>query len=65
MEFLKAFFGGSKKATAVLVGVLTVFFHQGLGLDEATVAAVVKLIMAYVGGQGVADLGLALAGKKK
>lgn len=65
MNFLKAFFGGSKKATAVLVGVLVVVLQTGLGLDEATVAAIVKLIMAYVGGQAVVDLGLAFSGAKE
>lgn len=64
LAFLKAFFGGSKKATAVLVGVLLVVFKDALGMDPATAANLVKLIMAYVGGQGLADLGLALAGTK-
>lgn len=64
MNFLKAFFGGSKKATAVLGGVLLVVFRNGLGLDDATAAELVKLIMAYVAGQGLADLGLAFAGAK-
>lgn len=64
MSFLKAFFGGSKKATAVLAGVLLVFFRSALGLDDQTAAELVKLIMSYVGAQGVVDLALAFSGKK-
>ena len=63
LNFLKAFFGGSKKATAVLGGVLLVVFRSALGLDDQTAAELVKLIMSYVGAQGVVDLALAFAGK--
>lgn len=65
LNFLKAFFGGSKKATAVLAGVLLVFFRSALGLDDATAAELVKLLMSYVGAQGVVDLALAFSGAKK
>ncbi|MGH7259964.1 MAG: hypothetical protein ACREI9_04700 [Nitrospiraceae bacterium] len=64
MNFLKAFFGGSKKATAVLAGVLLVVFRSALGLDEQTAGELVKLIMAYVAGQGAVDLALAFTGAK-
>ncbi len=64
LNFLKAFFGGSKKATAVLGGVLLVVFRDFLGLDDATAAELVKLLMTYVGAQGVVDLALSFAGKK-
>ena len=63
LNFLKAFFGGSKKATAVLGGVLLVVFRGALGLDDQTAAEIVKLIMSYVGAQGVVDLARAFAGK--
>lgn len=65
MTFFKAFFGGSKKATAVLAGILLVIFQTALGLSPDTAHGLINLIMAYVGGQGLADLGLALAGAKK
>jgi hypothetical protein len=65
LSFIKAFFGGSKKATAVLAGVLLVVFRQALGLDEQTASELVKLIMSYVGAQGVVDLALAFSGAKE
>lgn len=65
MNFLKAFFGGSKKATAVLGGVLLVVFRNALGLDDQAAAELVKLIMSYVGAQGIVDLALGFAGVKK
>lgn len=64
LKFLKAFFGGSKKATAVLAGVLLVVFQGALGLDEATAGELVKLLMTYVGAQGIVDVGLAFSGAK-
>lgn len=65
LNFFKAFFGGSKKATAVLAGVLLVVFQGALGLDPETAEKLVTLIMSYVGAQGVVDLALAFAGAKK
>jgi len=64
LNFIKAIFGGSKKLTAVLAGVLLVVFQGALGLDEATAAKLVTLIMSYVGAQGLVDLGLAIGGNK-
>lgn len=64
MNFLKAFFGGSKKATALLVGVVILVGRTYFGIDDATAAEIAKVLMAYLGGQGLADLGLALAGNK-
>jgi hypothetical protein len=65
MNFLKAFFGGSKKATALLVGVTVLVARNYFGIDDATAAKISQVLMAYLGGQGLADLGLALAGSKE
>lgn len=65
MNFVKAFFGGSKKATAVLGGALVLVLRNYLGLDEQTAAELVKLILTYVGAQGLVDVGLAFAGHKE
>ena len=64
LNFLKAFFGGSKKATSVLAGILLVIFSEALGLDKQTAMELVKLIIAYIFGQGAVDVALALKGKK-
>lgn len=64
LSFFKAFFGGSKKATAVLAGILLVVFQGALGLDEGTAQKLVTLIMSYIGAQGLVDLGLAISGNK-
>ena len=64
LEFLKAFFGGSKKATAVFLGILTIVLKNLLNLDEATVDMIVKLISTYILGQGVVDTALAWKGAK-
>ena len=63
MELLKGFLN-SKKAAAVLAGVLAVVLRELLGLDEATVKMIVELVMAYLVGQGAVDVALALKGKK-
>lgn len=64
-EFIRAFFGGSKKATAVLAGVLLVVFRDALGLDEATAREIIQLIMTYIVGQGVVDASLVFKGLKE
>ncbi|MFH1742793.1 MAG: hypothetical protein ABIH23_27630 [bacterium] len=46
----------SKKAQAVVAGILTVIFGEGLGLDPEAVKQIVGLIMAYAVGQGIADI---------
>lgn len=65
LNFLKAFFGGSKKAGAVLAGILLVVFRDALGLGPEMAAELVKLILGYVGFQGAVDFALAFAGAKK
>lgn len=65
MTAIKAFFGGSKKATAVVVGIVTVLLRELLGLDEATVNTVIQLIMTYLLGQGAVDAAMALKGNKR
>lgn len=64
LNFLKAIFGGSKKLTAVLAGVLLVVFREALGLDAETAGELVKLVMAYVAGQSAVDLALSFSGNK-
>lgn len=64
MELLKAFFGGSKKATVVLVGILTVLLRDAVGLSDEMVGEIVKLVMAYIGGQGIVDVALVMRDRK-
>ena len=45
----------SKKVQAVVAGILLVIFKDALGLSPEDAANLVKLIMAYLIGQGVAD----------
>jgi len=47
----------SKKAVAMIVGVLMGAFGKKLGLDETSVTQIVGAVMAYVIGQGIADHG--------
>ena len=49
----------SKKGQALIVGLLLTLFSKQLGieLDQAQTAEVVALIVAYIVGQGVADVG--------
>ena len=46
-----------KKITASIAGLLTVVASHYLKLPEETVLPIVGLIMAYVFGQGMADMG--------
>ena len=64
LEALKAFFGGSKKATAMLAGILAVVLGTGLGLDPGLVEKIVQMVMAYLGAQGIVDVALAMKGAK-
>ena len=49
---------GSKKAIAAVTGMIVVGASRlGLDLPEETVGNVVNLIMAYIVGQGFADIG--------
>ncbi len=63
MALLKSFLS-SKKAAALLAGVLALVLRELLGLDEATVQLLVNLIIGYFVGQGAVDVALALKGKK-
>ena len=47
----------SKKAVAMLVGVLMSAFGKKMGLDETSVTQIVGAVMAYCIGQGIADHG--------
>jgi hypothetical protein len=64
MTFLKALLGGSKKLSVVLLGILAVLLRDAVGLDEATVALIIKFLMTYIGGQAVVDAVLAFTGAK-
>lgn len=63
MAFLKGIFS-SKKLGVIIAGILTVLLRELLGLDEATVAQIVQLIMSYIVGQSGVDLALAFKGSK-
>jgi len=46
----------SKKFWAAIVGLLFLFLGPRAGMDQATVTQAVQVIMAYVLGQGLADI---------
>lgn len=46
----------SKKFYAAVVALLFVFFGARAGLDEQAVTAAVQVLMAYILGQGLADI---------
>lgn len=54
----------SKKALALIVGILTVVLQTGFGLDPAFVDEIVKLVMTYLGAQGIVDVALVLKNVK-
>lgn len=47
----------SKKALAMIVGVLMGLFGKKVGIDEDALTKIVGSIMAYCIGQGIADHG--------
>ena len=47
----------SKKFWMSVAGVVAVVGHEVLGLDQADIMKISEIIMAYVIGQGLADLG--------
>lgn len=55
MELLVAFFK-SKKAGAFLLGVIVLVLTSIFDLDEETARQVAQVIMAYILGQGLADI---------
>lgn len=64
LELLKGIFG-SKKALAALLGIVTIVLRDLLGLDEAMVDMVIKILMTYIGGQAVVDVALVAMKQKK
>ena len=54
----------SKKLGAAVAGILTIVATQIFNLDPEFAEKIVTLIMTYIGGQSVVDLGLALKGAK-
>lgn len=55
MELLAAFLK-SKKAGAFLLGLIVLVLTQVFGLDEEAAKEIAQLIMAYIIGQGLADM---------
>ncbi len=53
MDILK-----SKKFQAAIVGLIVAFAGKyGLNLDETAIMAILSPILAYIAGQGLADIG--------
>ena len=48
---------GWKKLSAFIAGLLVVILRDVLGIDDTTVQEFVKIVMAYLVGQGIADNG--------
>jgi len=63
IEMFKAFLS-SKKAAALIGGILTVLLRELAGLDDATIELIVNLILGYFVSQGAVDVALALKGLK-
>lgn len=53
----------SRKAQALLVGVVLAVFGPSFGLTVEQVGDTTNVILAYIVGQGVADAGTAIAKK--
>ena len=47
----------SKKFTAMIIGIVATFLSNRFGLPEEQVREIVALVIAYIIGQGVADMG--------
>ena len=62
MGFLKAVFS-KKKAGAAGIGIIAALLTQ-VGLPEEISTSIAQLAMAFIAGQGITDLGLALKGVK-
>lgn len=54
MEWLK----GKKKLTALILGFISVFLHEYLGVPPEMVEHLLAFLGVYIIGQGVADNGL-------
>tara|TARA_B100000519_G_C14235312_1_gene434470 strand:+ start:1060 stop:1242 length:183 start_codon:yes stop_codon:yes gene_type:complete len=47
----------SKKFTAMIIGIIATFLSTRFNLPEEQVREIVALVIAYIIGQGVADMG--------
>ena len=56
MEILKLLLN-SKKFTAMIIGIIATFFSERFGLPEEQTREIVALIITYIAGQSVADIG--------
>lgn len=60
IEFIKSIpsrLKGFKKLSAFILGLLTVFFKDTLGLDEESTTKIISFIGVYILGQGISDNG--------
>ena len=55
----------SKKLSMAIAGVLAVLLQDVIGLTPDATAEIVKLLMVYIGGQGVVDISKAIASRPK
>lgn len=62
MAFLKAIFQSKKLGAAMLAMIVQLLML--IGLDPEVADAIAKIIMTYIAGQSVVDIGLALKGAK-
>ena len=56
MDIIKVLFS-SKKFTAMIIGIIATFLSTRFNLPEEQVREIVALVIAYIIGQGVADMG--------
>ena len=56
MDMSKVLFS-SKKFTAMIIGIVATFLSTRFNLPEEQVREIVALVIAYIIGQGVADMG--------
>tara|TARA_R100001129_G_scaffold43844_4_gene30051 strand:- start:1392 stop:1580 length:189 start_codon:yes stop_codon:yes gene_type:complete len=56
MDMIKVLFS-SKKFTAMIIGIIATFLSTRFNLPEEQVREIVALVIAYIIGQGVADMG--------
>ena len=56
MDMIKVLFS-SKKFTAMIIGIIATFLSTRFNLHEEQVREIVALVIAYIIGQGVADMG--------
>ena len=56
MDMIKVLFS-SKKFTAMIIGIVATFLSTRFNLPEEQVREIVALVIAYIIGQGVADMG--------